>query len=149
MARVFEGERTFLSPVLAPVERVFYRDLPHRSRPRDELRSAICSRRSRSALVGLVYLYVLLRTQKWLPLNPQGFDNLSADNAWNVAVSFTTNTNWQFYSGESTMSYLSQMAGLAWHNFVVGGARHRDRDRRHPRRHAVPIARPSATSGST
>ena len=70
------------------------------------------------SIVGLLYLYVLLRTQKWLPLNPQAFDNLSPDNAWNVAVSFTTNTNWQFYSGESTMSYLSQMAGLTWHNFL-------------------------------
>jgi len=73
------------------------------------------------SLIGLIYLYVLLRTQKWLPLNPQHFDNLTADNAFNVAASFTTNTNWQFYSGESTMSYLSQMAGLAWHNFVSAG----------------------------
>jgi K+-transporting ATPase ATPase A chain len=68
--------------------------------------------------VGLVYLYILLRTQKWLPFNPQGFDNLPVDLAWNTAVSFLTNTNWQFYSGENTMSYFSQMAGLAWHNFV-------------------------------
>jgi K+-transporting ATPase ATPase A chain len=67
---------------------------------------------------GLVYLYALLRVQKWLPLNPQGFDNFAPDLAWNTAVSFLTNTNWQFYSGETSMSYLSQMAGLAWHNFV-------------------------------
>ena len=72
--------------------------------------------------VGLVYLYVLLRTQQWLPFNPQHFDNLAPDLAWNTAVSFLTNTNWQFYSGESTMSYLSQMAGLAWHNFVSAAA---------------------------
>jgi K+-transporting ATPase ATPase A chain len=69
-------------------------------------------------VVGLIYLYVLLRTQAWLPFNPQHFPNLSADNAWNASVSFLTNTNWQFYSGESTMSYFTQMAGLAWHNFV-------------------------------
>ena len=63
----------------------------------------------------------MLRTQKWLPLDPQGFDNFAPDLAWNTAVSFLTNTNWQFYSGESTMSYLSQMSGLAWHNFVSAG----------------------------
>ena len=73
---------------------------------------------------------VVLRTQKFLPFNPQGFDNLTPDNAWNVACSFLTNTNWQFYSGESTMSYFSQMAGLAWHNFVsaAAGLRLRPRD---------------------
>ena len=74
------------------------------------------------SVIGLVYLYVLLRTQKWLPFNPQHFDNMAPDLAWNTAVSFLTNTNWQFYSGESTMSYLSQMAGLAWHNFVSAAA---------------------------
>ncbi len=70
------------------------------------------------SVIGLAYLYVLLRTQKWLPFNPQHIDNMAPDLAWNTAVSFTTNTNWQFYSGEAAMSYLSQMAGLAWHNFV-------------------------------
>ena len=69
-----------------------------------------------------MWLYLVLRTQKFLPFNPQGFDNLGPDSAWNVAVSFVTNTNWQFYSGESTMSYFSQMAGLAWHNFVSAAA---------------------------
>jgi K+-transporting ATPase ATPase A chain len=67
-------------------------------------------------------LYVLLRTQAFLPLNPQKFGNLAPDLAWNTAISFMTNTNWQFYSGESTMSYLSQMAGLGWHMFVSAGA---------------------------
>jgi len=117
MARVFSGERTFLSPVLAPVERAFYRLC--RIDPRKEMTapSYLYAVLAFSA-VGLLYLYVLLRTQKWLPFNPQSFDNLAPDVAWNAAVSFTTNTNWQFYSGESTMSYFSQMAGLAWHNFV-------------------------------
>jgi K+-transporting ATPase ATPase A chain len=73
------------------------------------------------SVVGFVYLYVLLRTQQWLPLNPQHFPNLPPDLAWNTAISFLTNTNWQFYSGESTMSYLSQMAGLGWHMFVSAG----------------------------
>jgi K+-transporting ATPase ATPase A chain len=120
MTRVFSGERTFLSPVLAPVERGFYRVCridPQREMNATNYLFAIFA----FSAVALVYLYVLLRTQKWLPLNPQGFDNLAPDAAWNAAVSFTTNTNWQFYSGESTMSYLSQMAGLAWHNFVSAG----------------------------
>jgi K+-transporting ATPase ATPase A chain len=117
MARVFSGERTFLSPVMAPVERLLYgvcRVDPEREMSWGSYLLATLA----FSLIGLLYLYVLLRMQKWLPLNPQGFDNLTPDNAWNVAVSFTTNTNWQFYSGESTMSYLSQMAGLTWHNFV-------------------------------
>ena len=68
--------------------------------------------------VSLILLYVLLRVQNWLPWNPQNLANAAPDLAWNTTVSFTTNTNWQSYSGESTMSYLSQMAGLAYHNFV-------------------------------
>ena len=121
MARVFGGERTFLSPVVGPVERFFYRVC--RIDPRKEMTATgYLFALFAFSIVGLLYLYVLLRTQKFLPFNPQGFDNLTPDNAWNVAVSFTTNTNWQFYSGESTMSYLSQMAGLAWHNFVSAAA---------------------------
>ena len=117
MARVFAGERTWLSPALAPVERAFYRLC--RIEPEKEMTaSGYLFALFAFSLVGLLYLYVLLRTQKWLPFNPQGFDNLAPDLAWNTAVSFMTNTNWQFYGGESTMSYLSQMAGLAWHNFV-------------------------------
>ncbi len=117
MARVFSGERTLLSPALAPVERAWYRLC--RVDPQREMSWAgYLTATLAFSLVGLVYLYVLLRTQKWLPLNPQGFDNMAPDLAWNTAVSFTTNTNWQFYSGESSLSYLSQMAGLAWHNFV-------------------------------
>src|SRR5215469_4602777 len=117
MARVFENERTWLQPVFAPIERAFYRLC--RIDPAKEMSAGSYLMATLAfSLIGLAYLYALLRTQKWLPLNPQHFDNLSGDNAWNVAVSFMTNTNWQFYAGESTMSYLSQMAGLAWHNFV-------------------------------
>lgn len=117
MARVFEGERTWLSPVLFPAERVIYRlggvD------PGQEMTWYVYALAMLAfSAVGLVWLYALLRTQQWLPFNPQHFANLSPDLAWNTAISFVTNTNWQFYSGESTMSYLSQMAGLAWHNFV-------------------------------
>ena len=121
MARVFSGERTWVSPVFAPVERAFYRICridPAREMTASGYLFAIFA----FSVIGLIYFYVLLRTQKWLPFNPQGFDNLAPDLAWNTAVSFTTNTNWQFYSGESTMSYLSQMAGLAWHNFVSAAA---------------------------
>jgi potassium-transporting ATPase potassium-binding subunit len=117
MARIFEGERTWLSPVLLPVEKLIYRLCGVRE---DEEMTWYAYALSMLAfsLIGLAYLYILLRTQKWLPLNPQHLDNMTPDLAWNTAVSFTTNTNWQFYSGESAMSYLSQMAGLAWHNFV-------------------------------
>jgi K+-transporting ATPase ATPase A chain len=117
MARVFQGDRTFLTPVLAPVERAVYRLC--RIDPAAEMTAATYLFAVLGfSIVSLVYLYALLRTQAFLPLNPQHFPNLAPDLAWNTAVSFTTNTNWQFYSGESTMSYLSQMAGLAWHNFV-------------------------------
>jgi K+-transporting ATPase ATPase A chain len=117
MARVFEGERTWLRPVLLPIERFIYRICGVRE---DEEMTWYAYALSMLAfsLIGLAYLYVLLRTQKWLPFNPQHIDNMAPDLAWNTAVSFTTNTNWQFYSGETAMSYLSQMAGLAWHNFV-------------------------------
>jgi K+-transporting ATPase ATPase A chain len=117
LVRVFEGERTWLSPVLVPVERLVYRLGGVRADEEMPWYAYALSMLAFS-LVSLVYLYVLLRTQKWLPLNPQHFDNMAPDLAWNTAVSFLTNTNWQFYSGESAMSYLSQMAGLAWHNFV-------------------------------
>jgi K+-transporting ATPase ATPase A chain len=74
------------------------------------------------SLVGVLVTYAILRLQPWLPLNPEGFGAVAPDLAFNTAVSFTTNTNWQAYGGESTMSYFSQMAGLAWHNFVSAAA---------------------------
>jgi len=120
MARVFEGERTTLSPVLAPVERGIYRlcGIDERS---EMAWSAYLFAMLGFTLLGVAYLYVLLRTQALLPLNPQHFPSFSADSAFNTGISFATNTNWQFYSGESSMSYLSQMCGLAWHNFVSAG----------------------------
>jgi len=121
MARVFMGERTFLSPVLAPVESAIYklcRIDPAREMGWKSYLLAVMG----FSVVGFVYLYALLRTQAWLPLNPQGFGNVAPDLAFNTAISFLTNTNWQFYSGESTLSYLTQMAGLAWHMFVSAGA---------------------------
>jgi K+-transporting ATPase ATPase A chain len=117
MTRVFEGERTWLSPVLQPLEKLTYRLCGIRE-DQEMAWYAYALSMLAFSLIGLAYLYVLLRTQKWLPLNPAHIDNMTPDLAWNTAVSFTTNTNWQFYSGETAMSYLSQMAGLAWHNFV-------------------------------
>ena len=117
MYRIYTGGRTWLSPVLGPIENGIYRICridPDANMSWQTYAFAIMG----FSVVGFAYLYVLLRTQAYLPLNPQGFGNLAPDLAWNTAVSFLTNTNWQFYSGESTMSYLSQMAGLAWHNFV-------------------------------
>jgi K+-transporting ATPase ATPase A chain len=117
LVRVFEGERTWLSPVLVPLEKTIYR--LGGVREHEEMAWYVYALSMLAfSLIGLGYLYILLRTQKWLPFNPAHVDNMAPDLAWNTAVSFTTNTNWQFYSGETAMSYLSQMAGLAWHNFV-------------------------------
>jgi K+-transporting ATPase ATPase A chain len=117
MTRVFNGERTFLSPVLRPLERAIY---------------AICGVNEKDeqhwitygvamllfSLVGFVSLYALQRFQDVLPFNPQGFSAVSSDLAFNTAMSFVTNTNWQSYVPETTMSYLVQMAGLTVHNFI-------------------------------
>ncbi|MBV9149466.1 MAG: potassium-transporting ATPase subunit KdpA [Candidatus Eremiobacteraeota bacterium] len=121
MARVFNGERNFLSPILRPVERAIYR-LGGINEDEEMAWYTYLFAVLAFSFVGLAWLYLLLRTQQWLPLNPQRFAAMSPDLAWNTAVSFMTNTNWQFYSGESTVSYFSQMAGLAWHNFVSAAA---------------------------
>jgi potassium-transporting ATPase potassium-binding subunit len=117
LARVFEGKRTFLDFVLRPIEKLIYR-----SSGVDETKEMGWKEYGVAMLLfsgaSLVLLYAFERLQQWLPWNPQKFPNVAPDLAWNTAVSFTTNTNWQSYSGESTMSYLTQMAGLAYHNFV-------------------------------
>jgi len=117
MARVFADEKTFLDPVLRPVERFIYRLCgvhPATEMTWAEYSIAVVW----FSLAGMVLLYALERLQGFLPLNPQGFGAIAADLAFNTAASFTTNTNWQAYSGEQAMSYLTQMAGLAFHNFV-------------------------------
>ncbi|HEX3703567.1 MAG TPA: potassium-transporting ATPase subunit KdpA [Vicinamibacterales bacterium] len=117
MTRVFTRERTWLDPILRPIERII-----HRQTGVDENYEMRWSEYAMAmllfSLVSMIVLYVLQRTQQWLPWNPQGFAAVPPDLAFNTAASFTTNTNWQAYSGESTMSYLTQMAGLAYHNFV-------------------------------
>jgi potassium-transporting ATPase potassium-binding subunit len=118
MARVFSREKTFMDPVLRPIERLLYRltgvDENHEMRWTEY---AICM--LLFSVVSMVVLYLMQRLQGYLPFNPQKFGAVSpAHVAFNTAASFTTNTNWQAYSGETTMSYFTQMAGLAFHNFV-------------------------------
>jgi K+-transporting ATPase ATPase A chain len=117
MARVFNRERTFLDPVMRPVERLLYRvttvDENHEMRWTEYAMSMLLF-----SGVTMLVLYGIERLQQLLPLNPQKFGALATDLAFNTAASFTTNTNWQNYAGETTMSYLTQMAGLAYHNFA-------------------------------
>jgi len=115
--RVYERKPTFLDLVLRPIERLIYRVCGV-----DDTREMDWKGYGMSMLlfsgVSLLVLYLIERTQQWLPWNPQKLPNVAPDLAWNTAVSFTTNTNWQSYPPESTMSYFTQMAGLAYHNFT-------------------------------
>jgi len=117
MTRVFAGERTFLSPVLVPVERGLYA-LAGTSEREEQRWTAYAVGMLAFNLAGLLLLYALQRLQGALPLNPAGMPDVAPELAFNTAVSFVTNTNWQNYGGESTMSYLTQMAGLTVQNFV-------------------------------
>src|SRR6201998_407058 len=117
MTRVFNGERTFLSPILRPVEVAIYKI------------SGVDERQEQHAVTytvgmllfhvgGFLIFYVLMRVQQWLPFNPAGQSAVAPDLSFNTAVSFITNTNWQNYGGESTMSYLLQMLGLTHQNYL-------------------------------
>jgi potassium-transporting ATPase potassium-binding subunit len=121
MTRVFARERTWLDPALRPVERVVYR-LTGVDERREMRWTEYAASLVLFSLVSMFVLYVMQRVQQWLPWNPQGFGPVAPDLAFNTAASFTTNTNWQAYSGESTMSYFTQMAGLAYHNFMSAAA---------------------------
>ncbi len=123
MARVFSGERTVLSPLFGPVERGLYKLFGVREN--DSMKWTIYAFALLTfSAVGLFLTYALLRLQGILPLNPQGFGakQMPADLAFNTAASFTTNTNWQSYAGESTLSYFSQMVALAIHNWMSAAA---------------------------
>ena len=117
LARVLEGERTWLTPVLRPIERLIYRLSGINSSQEMNWRDYAFAVLGFSA-VSLLVTYGIERLQSLLPWNPQGLASVGPDLAWNTAASFTTNTNWQSYTPETTMSYLTQMAGLAYHNFL-------------------------------
>jgi K+-transporting ATPase ATPase A chain len=121
MARVLEGERTWLDPILRPIERLIYKLSGVNADEEMNWRQYAFAMLGFSA-VTLVVTYAMERLQAHLPFNPQGLANVGPDLAWNTAVSFTTNTNWQSYTPETTMSYLTQMAGLAYHNFISAAA---------------------------
>src|SRR4030042_1145106 len=113
--------KTFLDPLLRPVERVIYRLSGVDSKKEQDWKEYTLSILSFS-LIGLCFTYAILRLQHLLPLNPEAFGLVTPDLSFNTAVSFTTNTNWQNYGGESTLSYFSQMVGLVFHNFVSSAA---------------------------
>ena len=118
MTRVFNRERTFLDPVMRPIERLLYRatgvDENHEMRWTEYAAAMLLF-----SVVSMLLLYLIQRVQMFLPFNPQKLAGVTPEHlAFNTAASFTTNTNWQAYSGETTMSYFTQMAGLAYHNFV-------------------------------
>ena len=121
MAKVYQGERTFLDRALGPVERYIYR--ASGIDPKSEMDWKVYAIVMLTFnLLGLFFVYALQRLQGVLPLNPQGLGTVSADSSWNTAVSFASNTNWQGYGGEVTMSYLTQMLGLSVQNFVSAAA---------------------------
>ena len=117
MAKVLEGERTFLQPVLGPLERGLLRLMG--VRPDAEMGwRGYAGSITLLKLLGLGAVFLLMRTQAWLPFNPEHLGNVPADLSLNTAVSFATNTNWQAYAGETTLSYLTQMLGLTVQNFL-------------------------------
>jgi K+-transporting ATPase ATPase A chain len=120
LARVLEGERTWLDPVLRPFERLIYKLSGVNAKDEMNWREYAFAVLGFSA-VSMLMTYAIERLQNHLPWNPQGLAAVGPDLAWNTAASFTTNTNWQSYTPETTMSYLTQMAGLATHNFWSAG----------------------------
>src|SRR6266540_3405900 len=117
MTHIFNGERTFLHPVLRPIERLIYR-LTGVNEEREMRWTEYAAAMLLYSMVSMLVLYALQRLQYYLPFNPQKLAGVSTHSSFNTAASFTTNTNWQGYGGETTMSYLTQMAGLAYHNFT-------------------------------
>ncbi|HEY4954660.1 MAG TPA: potassium-transporting ATPase subunit KdpA, partial [Gemmatimonadaceae bacterium] len=123
MSRLFQGQRTFLHPVLRPVERLVYKVCGVREDQEQRWTQYAASVLAFS-LFAFLFVYAFQRLQVLLPLNPQGFGaaQVPPDLSFNTAISFMTNTNWQAYSGESTMSYLVQMVALTVQNFVSAAA---------------------------
>ena len=132
IARVYLGERTFLSPVLGPVEQLIYRLAGVRTDDEmDWKRYAVAV--IWFSLIGVLFVYALQRLQGFLPLNPQDLGAVSPDSSFNTAVSFVTNTNWQGYGGESTMSYLVADARAGGAELRVGRRWHGGAGGVHPR----------------
>jgi K+-transporting ATPase ATPase A chain len=121
MAKVFAGERTFMHRLLRPLEVAVYRTCGIEENG-EQRWTAYAAGLLAFSVVSLLFTYALLRLQQWFPLNPQGLGNVAPDLSFNTAASFTTNTNWQSYTPETTMSYLAQMIGLATHNFFSAAA---------------------------
>jgi K+-transporting ATPase ATPase A chain len=123
MSRLFQGERTFLHPVLRPIERLVYKLCGVRE-DQEQRWTQYAASLIAFSIFSFLFVYAFQRFQGYLPLNPQGFGaaQVPPDLAFNTAISFTTNTNWQAYSGESTLSYLVQMAALAVQNFASAAA---------------------------
>jgi K+-transporting ATPase ATPase A chain len=121
MARVYDGERTFLDPVVGPLERLIYRACGVRADEGMTWKTYALAMLLFN-FIGLVVVYAMQRLQGVLPLNPAGMAAVTPDSSFNTAASFATNTNWQGYGGESTMSYLTQMVGLGVQNFVSAAA---------------------------
>ena len=117
IARVLEGEKTFLDPVLRPIERLLYRACGIQAAQEMSWQQYSVAMLIFS-FVSLLLTYLIERAQVLLPWNPQHLAGVAPATAFNTAVSFTTNTNWQVYTPETTMSYFTQMAGLAYHNFL-------------------------------
>jgi potassium-transporting ATPase potassium-binding subunit len=117
MFRVFEGDRQPLPRFFGPIERLLCRLCGVDPKQGQDWKAYTIAMLVFSGIT-LIVTYAIERLQHILPLNPQNFGPVAADLAFNTAASFTSNTNWQAYSGESSMSYLTQMAGLAWHNFI-------------------------------
>ncbi|HXP08487.1 MAG TPA: potassium-transporting ATPase subunit KdpA, partial [Acidobacteriaceae bacterium] len=117
IARVLEGEKTFLDPLLRPIERIIYRVCGIQADQEMSWQQYAVAMLIFS-FVSLLLTYIIERAQGFLPWNPQHLGGVAPATAFNTAVSFTTNTNWQVYTPESTMSYLTQMAALAYHNFL-------------------------------
>jgi len=128
IATIIEGRKNFLSPVLGPVEKLIYRlsgvRLNAQGEPEEQHWTRYAASLLAFSLFSALLLYAMQRLQKWLPFNPQGFsqDNVSPDLGFNTAASFDTNTNWQSYVPETTLSYFVQMAGLTVHNFLSAAA---------------------------
>ena len=116
LGHVLEGERTWLDPLLRPIERLIYKLAGVKAEQEMNWREYAFAMLGFSA-ASMVLTYLIERMQQWLPWNPQQLGGVAPDLAWNTAASFTTNTNWQFYTPETTMSYFTEMAGLATHNF--------------------------------